>query len=85
MTLAGYIFGKNDRKEKMAMTMPVFSDNSGRMQFFMGTGKVWHCTGTSYWISFLVSWYASQLALPGRSQSADPLLNDMLHMYVWLL
>lgn len=39
MTLAGYIFGKNDRKEKMAMTMPVFSDNSGRMQFFMGTGK----------------------------------------------
>ncbi len=40
MTLAGYIFGKNDRQEKMAMTMPVFSDSSGRMQFFMGTGKV---------------------------------------------
>lgn len=38
-TLAGYIFGKNDRQEKMAMTMPVFSDSSGRMQFFMGTGK----------------------------------------------
>ena len=42
MTLAGYIFGKNDRQEKMAMTMPVFSDSSGRMQFFMGTGKVCH-------------------------------------------
>ena len=42
MTLAGYIFGKNDRQEKMAMTMPVFSDSSGRMQFFMGNNKVMH-------------------------------------------
>lgn len=42
MTLAGYIFGKNDRQEKMAMTMPVFSDSSGRMQFFMGNNKVLH-------------------------------------------
>ena len=41
MTLAGFIFGKNDRKEKMAMTMPVFSDSSGRMQFFMGNNKVY--------------------------------------------
>ena len=40
MTLAGYIFGKNDRQEKMAMTMPVFSDSSGQMQFFMGNNKV---------------------------------------------
>ena len=40
MSLAGFIFGKNDRKEKMAMTMPVFSDSSGRMQFFMGNNKV---------------------------------------------
>ncbi|KAL0027314.1 hypothetical protein WJX77_012126 [Trebouxia sp. C0004] len=39
MTLAGYIFGKNERQEKMAMTTPVFSDSSGRMQFFMGTGR----------------------------------------------
>ncbi len=44
MTLAGYIFGKNERQEKMAMTMPVFLDSSGRMQFFMGTGKVRHST-----------------------------------------
>lgn len=42
MSLAGYIFGKNDRQEKMAMTMPVFSDSSGRMQFFMGNNKVMH-------------------------------------------
>lgn len=42
MTLAAYIFGKNDRQEKMAMTMPVFSDSSGRMQFFMGNNKVMH-------------------------------------------
>lgn len=42
MTLAGYIFGKNDRQEKMAMTMPVFSDSSGRMQFFMGNNMVMH-------------------------------------------
>ena len=40
MSLAGYIFGKNDRQEKMAMTMPVFSNSSGRMQFFMGNNKV---------------------------------------------
>ncbi|KAL3159126.1 hypothetical protein ABBQ32_011120 [Trebouxia sp. C0010 RCD-2024] len=39
MSLAGYIFGKNDRQEKMAMTMPVFSNSSGRMQFFMGHNK----------------------------------------------
>ena len=31
--LAGYIFGGNSRKEKMAMTTPVFSDSNGRMQF----------------------------------------------------
>lgn len=42
MTLAGYIFGKNSSQEKMAMTMPVFSDSSGRMQFFMGNNKVMH-------------------------------------------
>ena len=41
MTLAGYIFGKNDRQEKMAMTMPVFSDSSGRMQFFMARYAIW--------------------------------------------
>ena len=40
MTLAGYIFGKNDRQEKMAMTIPVMSDSSGRMQFFMGNNQV---------------------------------------------
>lgn len=31
--LAGYIFGGNERKERMAMTMPVFSDSNGLMQF----------------------------------------------------
>lgn len=31
--LAGYIFGGNSRKERMAMTMPVFSDSTGQMQF----------------------------------------------------
>lgn len=33
--LAGYIFGKNSRKEKMSMTAPVFSNTSGRLQFVM--------------------------------------------------
>lgn len=46
MSLAGYIFGKNDRQEKMAMTMPVFSNSSGRMQFFMGHNKVTHILTT---------------------------------------
>ena len=40
MTLAGYIFGKNDKQDKMAMTMPVLFDSSGRMHFFMGNDKV---------------------------------------------
>ena len=31
--LAGYIFGKNDRNEKMEMTTPVFSNKSQKMQF----------------------------------------------------
>lgn len=39
--LAGYIFGGNSRKEKMAMTMPVFSDSTGRMQFVVrSSGEV---------------------------------------------
>ena len=33
--LAGYIFGKNSRSEKMSMTAPVFSNTSGRLQFVM--------------------------------------------------
>ena len=33
--LAGYIFGKNSRKEKMSMTAPVFSHPNGRLQFVM--------------------------------------------------
>ncbi|KAK9837901.1 hypothetical protein WJX74_007465 [Apatococcus lobatus] len=33
--LAGYIFGKNSRQEKMSMTAPVFSHPSGRLQFVM--------------------------------------------------
>ena len=31
--LAGYIFGKNERNEKMEMTTPVFSNKSRKMQF----------------------------------------------------
>ena len=31
--LAGYIFGKNERNEKMEMTTPVFSNKSQKMQF----------------------------------------------------
>lgn len=34
--LAGYIFGKNEREERMKMTTPVFSDSQGRMQFVIG-------------------------------------------------
>lgn len=35
-TLAGYIFGKNESEEKMAMTTPVFTTDAGRMQFVIG-------------------------------------------------
>lgn len=35
-TLAGYIFGKNEGEEKMAMTTPVFTTDTGRMQFVIG-------------------------------------------------
>lgn len=35
-SLAEYIFGGNDRGEKMAMTTPVFSDSRGNMQFVIG-------------------------------------------------
>ncbi|MEW5301051.1 MAG: hypothetical protein WDW38_009378 [Sanguina aurantia] len=31
--LAGYIFGKNDRGQRMSMTTPVFSSSGGTMQF----------------------------------------------------
>ncbi|CAD7700127.1 unnamed protein product [Ostreobium quekettii] len=34
--LAGYIFGKNEQEEKMAMTTPVLTTNTGRMQFVVG-------------------------------------------------
>eukprot|EP00955_Chlamydomonas_euryale_P009497 101406-Chlamydomonas_euryale.AAC.7 len=30
--LAGYIFGANTAQQKMAMTTPVYSDSSGKMQ-----------------------------------------------------
>lgn len=35
--LASYIFGSNDRKEKMEMTTPVFTDTTGNMQFVLGS------------------------------------------------
>lgn len=35
-SLAGYLFGKNETKEKMEMTTPVFNDMAGgRMQFYV--------------------------------------------------
>jgi len=34
--LAGYIFGANTAQQKMAMTTPVYSDSSGKMQFVIG-------------------------------------------------
>eukprot|EP00798_Chlamydomonas_sp_ICE-L_P004952 gene4952-34731_t len=34
--LAGYIFGKNQTGEKMAMTTPVYSKSEGSMQFVVG-------------------------------------------------
>ena len=39
-TLAGYIFGKNDRQQKMSMTTPVFTDSQGKMQFVVSTQQV---------------------------------------------
>lgn len=39
-TLAGYLFGKNKTEEKMSMTMPVFTDNGGKMQFVLKARKV---------------------------------------------
>jgi hypothetical protein len=38
-SLAGYIFGGNQRREKMAMTTPVFTTSSGAMQFMIGPGS----------------------------------------------
>eukprot|EP00884_Botryococcus_braunii_P022101 jgi/Botrbrau1/8575/Bobra.0359s0038.1 len=35
--LAGYIFGANERKEKIKMTTPVFTNSRGQMQFVMGS------------------------------------------------
>lgn len=34
--LAGYLFGANERGEKMEMTTPVFTSTEGNMQFFIG-------------------------------------------------
>lgn len=38
-TLAGYLFGANQQKEKMKMTMPVFTDSKGNMQFVISSKK----------------------------------------------
>lgn len=40
--LAGYIFGKNNRGQRMSMTTPVFSSSAGTMQFVIppSTAKV---------------------------------------------
>ena len=35
--LAGYIFGGNAARDRMAMTTPVFTDSSGTMQFVVRT------------------------------------------------
>ncbi len=45
--LAGYIFGKNSRQEKMSMTAPVFSHPNGRLQFVMDSS---HQVGTCHYI-----------------------------------
>lgn len=39
MELAGYLFGKNDRGEKMEMTTPVVSGPDGRMEFYIGGAR----------------------------------------------
>lgn len=42
--LARFIFGGNQRGEKLQMTTPVFSDTRGRMQFVIGAAfKVGIC------------------------------------------
>ncbi len=49
--LAGYIFGGNERKEKMAMTMPVFSDSQGRMQFVVRSSDEVQCHNVSIFVN----------------------------------
>ena len=39
-TLAGYLFGGNQQQKKMQMTMPVFTDSQGKMQFVLSSTKV---------------------------------------------
>lgn len=39
-TLAGYLFGGNKQQEKMQMTMPVFTDSAGQMQFVLSSKAV---------------------------------------------
>jgi hypothetical protein len=38
-SLAGYIFGNNRRRERMAMTTPVLTTSSGAMQFMIGSAS----------------------------------------------
>ena len=33
--LAGFLFGKNSKQEKMSMTVPVLTDTTGAMQFVL--------------------------------------------------
>lgn len=61
--LAGYIFGANEAKQKMAMTTPVYSDTSGVMQVWgdisrvqvmqgirpIGGWQIWSGDGMSVW------------------------------------
>ena len=43
-TLAGYLFGGNEDQKEMQMTMPVFTDSAGKMQFVLSSKQV------SFWL-----------------------------------
>ena len=43
-SLANYLFGGNKDQQKMQMTMPVFTDSAGKMQFVLSSKRVKLCS-----------------------------------------
>ena len=69
--LARYLFGGNDRQEKMKMTTPVLSDSSGKMRFIVSIADG---VSSPFTYSFLLKLCKSGLTLHPSTLRANPIV-----------
>ena len=69
--LARYIFGGNDRQEKMKMTTPVLSDSSGKMRFIVSIADG---VSSSFTYLFLLKLWKSGLTVRPSTLQANPIV-----------